>query len=120
MPTMKSMLPIHHIKEDAPWGGKVYGTNIHFKGFYNTTTWCGNNQVILGLNPDAPDYQPRLKLLRPTFENVHNDAVAFLYSPKWSWANSDDCGIWPCSAPNNTFIQVSGATYSGTVTPKSL
>lgn len=106
MPTMKSSLPIHHIKGDAPWGGKVLGTNIQFKGFFSSTTWCGNKQVVFGLNADASDYQPRLKLINPVFENVTNDAVVFLFSPKWGWANPDDCGNWPCSAPNNTFIKV--------------
>jgi hypothetical protein len=48
---------------------------------------------------------PRAKFVDTVFNNVDQDALAYLYSPPWAWANPDDCGIFPCTAPNNELIQ---------------
>lgn len=43
--------------------------------------------------------------------------MAYLFSPPEGWANLDDCGDFPCTAPNNALIQFEGATFSGSITP---
>jgi len=35
------------------------------------------------------------------FINVKQDALIFIYDPPAGWANIDDCGQWPCTAPSN-------------------
>ena len=35
------------------------------------------------------------------FINVKQDALIFVYDPPAGWANIDDCGQWPCTAPSN-------------------
>lgn len=50
--------------------------------------------------------------------NVTNDAVAFLMDPDPAWANKDDCGPFPCTAPSNVVIQFTGTIFDGVNTPK--
>jgi hypothetical protein len=41
-------------------------------------------------------------------------------SPPPAWANIDDCGQFPCTAPNNVLIQFQKTQYSGSITPTRL
>jgi len=38
--------------------------------------------------------------------------------PVPAWANKDDCGPFPCTAPSNVVMQFTGASFSGANTPK--
>jgi hypothetical protein len=117
MPTMASELPLHTNDAVGNWGGDSLITNINFNGFNSLYTYCGNQQTIFNLNEDAPDYSARAKFVNVVFNNVHQDTLAFMYSPPEAWANPDDCGNWPCSGPNNTYWSFSGVTYTGSITP---
>jgi hypothetical protein len=43
--------------------------------------------------------------------------MTYLFSPPNDWANTDDCGEFPCTAPNNILIKVEQASFSGAITP---
>jgi len=58
----------------------------------------------MGINQYGADYHPRAKFTNTRFENVHEDTIAFIMSPPWGWANLDDCGDWPCTAPSNVLL----------------
>jgi len=38
--------------------------------------------------------------------------------PDPGWANKDDCGPFPCTAPSNVVMQFTGTTFDGANTPK--
>lgn len=43
--------------------------------------------------------------------------MAWFEAPSRSWANIDDCGDFPCTAPNNIVLDFKGTTYSGVNMP---
>lgn len=43
--------------------------------------------------------------------------MAYIFDPPWGWANIDDCGNFPCTAPSNVLMQFEKSTFTGTVTP---
>lgn len=51
------------------------------------------------------------------FEDVHDDAMAYLFDPPAKWNNIDDCIGFPCTAPHNVVIEHHQASYEGTLTP---
>lgn len=51
------------------------------------------------------------------FDNVHDDAVAYMFDPPASWAKIDDCGNFPCTGPNNAVIKFDTVTCTGTAQP---
>lgn len=110
-------VPYHMIEIDSSYGGQTTYDQVTFNNFKTDKTWCGQSQKLIALNPLASDYIPRVKLTRPHFNNVHQDAIAYIMSPDKVWANTDDCGNFPCSAPLNTLVQFEGATYSGSIKP---
>jgi len=48
------------------------------------------------------------------FDDVHDDAVTYIMDPKPGWANIDDCGEFPCTAPQNLVSKWSSVTCTGT------
>lgn len=42
--------------------------------------------------------------------NTIPEAVAFLDDPNPAWANADDCGDFPCTFPNNVYLNFKGTT----------
>lgn len=86
----------------ASWGGSTLYEDLQFIN-YDTTTSCGGSQNIFRLNK-APDYSPRVIIDRATFNNVSRDAMLYMDSPDRGWANLDDCGNFPCTGPNNTYL----------------
>lgn len=38
--------------------------------------------------------------------------------PEPGWANNDDCGPFPCTAPSNIVMQFTGSSFDGVNTPK--
>lgn len=47
------------------------------------------------------------------FEDVSDDALAFLNDPNPGWANPTDCVEWPCTAPENVVMIFDGTSFSG-------
>jgi hypothetical protein len=40
--------------------------------------------------------------------------VIFIYNPPQGWANIDDCGEWPCTAPSNVVYNFKDAVFEVT------
>jgi len=81
LPDSESALPIHKIKKDGSYGGLTTYDGVQFIDFNSTTTWCGATQKAIVLNPYAADYIPITKFKNTRFENVNQNALAFLFSP---------------------------------------
>ena len=106
MPISTFDLPMHRNDRPASFGGNIIAINMNFNGFQSGKTWCGSTQILFGLNGLASDYQPKAVIRNSFFENIHDDAFAYFYTPPKAWANLNDCGDWPCSGPNNTYLRV--------------
>ena len=112
-----SSLPYYESAHSAAsFGGKIYYSNISFNHF-DTSTYCGAKQSIFSLNPVAPDYAPRATIDEAIFNNVSRDALVHLMSPPKSWANLDDCGNFPCTGPNNTYLSFVNSEFTGSFLP---
>jgi hypothetical protein len=48
------------------------------------------------------------------FVDVREQAMAYIMHPDPGWANINDCGDFPCTAPLNAIIDFSGSTFEGT------
>jgi hypothetical protein len=105
MPTSSSAVPVSKVKTDSSWGGIInYNGNSYFN-YQDTTTFCGNKQKLFALNKKASDYQPMVNFEGNSFQNVAWDNIAMIFSPPQQWANEDDCGNFPCTAPNNVLLK---------------
>ena len=47
------------------------------------------------------------------FIDVKDGAVAYIMDPIPGWANLDDCGNYPCTAPKNALLTFQGTTFTG-------
>lgn len=65
----------------------------------------------------ASDYIPLHSLKSCSFINVADDALAEFTPPIEGWANVQDCGEFPCTAPKNIVIRHTGTTFSGKNVP---
>lgn len=74
---------------------------------------------MFGNNPYAADYIPRLKVYGSEFRNLGDNVMAWIYHPPIAWANIDDCGLFPCTAPNNTLIMFEKISFSGVAPARS-
>lgn len=92
-------------------------TNIRFFNFASEKTYCGRDQRLFRLNPYASDIVPRMQLTNSYFENVNQDALAYLFNPPNEWAVLDDCGSFPCTGPKNVLIRFVNSKFSGEVRP---
>jgi len=54
-----------------------------------------------------------LEFYDTVFSDVENDAVAHLGDPLEAWIDIADCGNFPCSAPNNMIISLTGTKWYG-------
>jgi len=114
---MASELPYTTSAETAAsFGGQTYYSNLTFINF-DTTTYCGAKQTIFSLNPMDPDYSPRAIIDGTVFNNVTHDALLYLAPPVQGWANLDDCGNYPCTGPNNTYLSFTNSDFVGQVVP---
>lgn len=114
---MASDLPYYEKSATASYGGQSQYNNLYFSNFKNSTTFCGADQRLFRLNPKSPDYSPRASFTGVTFNNVDQDAMFYLFSPPWAWANLNDCGNYPCTGPNNTMLTFSKAKFTGSTIP---
>jgi hypothetical protein len=90
---------------------------LQFFDYKSDKTYCGQSQKIITLNPFGADYHPRVKFIGTVFENVDDSALAYLFDPPKGWANIDDCGNFPCTAPSNALLQFERTRFTGAVRP---
>lgn len=109
--------PQYKIKADASFGGKTQYENLSFINFKSAKTWCGSDQRLFALNRFAADYIPATRLYNTRFENVDQDAMAYLFTPPNEWSVVDDCGEFPCTGPLNALIQFERSTFAGAIQP---
>jgi len=77
-------------------------------------TGCSDNsQHVVGLNSYSSDFVQFSTFSAVTIDNVHNDAFMYIYDSKAGWATIDDCGEFPCTAPNNIVVHFTAITCSG-------
>lgn len=81
MPISYNDLPMHINDRPASFGGNINATKMNFRNFQSGTTWCGSTQVLFGLNELAADYQPKAVIRDSSFDNIHDDAFAYFYTP---------------------------------------
>lgn len=116
-PTGASALPIYNAHEPGSWGTVTSFKNMYFHDWQSKKTACGGNQAIFGNNLGFSDYVPKQSFDGVTFENVHDDAVAWLYDPPKAWINVTDCGNFACTAPKNILVNIKRAVYKGSPQP---
>jgi hypothetical protein len=120
--TMLSELPYEKIKSYSNWNTDATVTNVNYKNWksgtrQHCTSSSSRHQRVFFINPSNSDHVPVQRFLNNNFHNVANDAVAQLEDPNPAWANIDDCGMWPCTAPDNAVLKFIGAKATGTSAP---
>jgi len=118
-PTMASALPIYKTHSAASWGSKVLFTDMFFHNWQSNKTVCGARQSIFGNNIGFSDYVAKQMFERVTFENVAQDAMAYLFDPPKKWINVTDCGNFECTGPRNLLFDFKYALYKGSPQPDS-
>lgn len=110
-PTTPSGKPYYKSMAFGTWEGV---TKLYRNSFINweTKTSTGANQYVICLNPYGSDYIQPHHFYDTTFDNVHPDAMAWLYSPPSGWANLKDCGEFPCTAPLNVLFSFIRTKFS--------
>lgn len=118
-PQKQSSLPISKIKSYGAFAAEVEVDNVQFIDFADETR-CGARQRVFERNPTAADYIPLHKFTNIKFQNVASDAMAWIEKPNPAWAadendphsSPDNCGNWPCTAPENVVLKFEGTTYA--------
>ena len=59
------------------------------------------------------------KLTSCKFTDVDEESLAWFQDSPWSWANTSDCGQWPCTAPENIVMSFLGTTWDGVTPPNA-
>lgn len=111
--TSSSALPFIKIKGLAVWGGKTQLFRNRFIGF-NKATKIGRKQSLFSMHKSMSDYIPMAELYDTTLENIEDGALAYIFDPLPGWANLDDCGLYPCTAPLNVLMNFRDTTFVGT------
>jgi len=62
------------------------------------------------------DYIHMAEIYDSVFDNVVDGALANVFEPPQKWANLDDCGIYPCTAPKNVLMNFFNTSFVG-ITP---
>lgn len=117
--TSKSSLPMHKVKSYGTWKGDTYYRNNKFINFSTNKTVCGAPQTIFRLNPSDSDFIPMQNLEYTEFNNVADDAMAYIMDPPAGWNNPSDCIGFPCTTPYNVVWNFQRTKYSGANKPYS-
>ena len=105
--------PIYKIESYSAYGSEVQITNVRFKNFNNNgKTKCDKRQTIFARNPYSSDKIPLHKFSNCKFTDVDDNSMAFFSDPNPAWANSADCGEFPCTAPNNILMTFIGTSFN--------
>ena len=110
MPPLK---PYHKAMGYGMWGGEAHFSGNEYINF-KAKTAEGAINTVLCLNPTASDYVPPHQFVGTKFNNVAEDAMAFIMSPPAGWANPTDCVEFPCSAPLNILFDFKDTMFSPT------
>lgn len=100
--------PHYKIKSDACWAGKYTISNNQFVNFDGAT------ERAFVLSPHASDMIPIIVGSGNQFADLAPESLGFFYDPPASWANPTDCGDFPCTAPWNVLMYMSGSSFTGT------
>lgn len=103
-------LPAHKIKSLSSWGGVQKMYRNEFIGF-DSKTRQGLRQSIFAMNPFQADYLPMMEFFDSKFTDVKS--FAYIMDPIPGWANLDDCGDFPCTAPLNVLMMFQGTKFEG-------
>jgi len=93
--------------------------DVAFHGFKTRSVPdCKNDvQAVFGLHDSAADHIGMQFFSGVVFDDVTNDAVAYIRSPPGKWATIDDCGEFPCTGPQNVVMKFKKVTCTGTEKP---
>ena len=103
-------MPLYKLKTYGIFNIQVKLDEIEFFNF-SPATKCGKRQRVFERNPSAADYIPLHQFDRVEFTNVPKDAYMWMEEPNPAWASEtpltspDNCGNWPCTAPNNAVLK---------------
>ena len=111
-----SALPMRKVKSYGAFNGDTMSKYVSFNNFASNKTLCGAPQRVFGLIESASDYVPMQYFERSSFNNVHDDAMAFIMDPPEKWNNLKDCIGFPCTAPSNFIMDFKYTTHKGTNT----
>ena len=70
------------------------------------------------INHNNPDHVAVNSLTNVVFDNVNDEAMAQFDDPNPDWAIIKDCGLFPCTAPDNAIVKLNNATATGTNMPQ--
>jgi len=70
--------------------------------------------AIFGASHYQPDYTPMLEITNSKFIDIEENAFADFLTPPAAWANIDDCGEFPCTAPLNILYSMKNNVFTGT------
>lgn len=110
-PQKQSSLPVSKIKSEGAWAAEINVESFKFKDFTSSKTRCGAKQHVFARNKHAADYVPMQQFTQTTFDNVVDDALIWIERPPAGWATIDDCGEWPCTAPENIVLVFKGTQF---------
>jgi hypothetical protein len=116
-PLKKSSLPVYKIKGDAAFNTEVYLERVNFYDFTKLTL-CEKRQRVFERNPYAADYIPLHNFMSSNFENIEEEALAWIEKPNPKWAaidpetTPDNCADWPCTGPENVAMKFEQTTYT--------
>ena len=108
-PRTASALPIRTISADATWNGKTLYENLKFYNFKTAKSDCDSSRSVFVMNPTNADYIPQHHFKNTEFHDVHPDAYAKFMDPPIGWASISDCGNFPCTAPLNAALYLTGS-----------
>lgn len=83
---------------------------------FATTTATGNKQFVFSPHYSQSDYIHSTDVYDSTLTNVADGAMATIFDPLPGWANLDDCGLYPCTAPKNVLLNFKNTVFE-TITP---
>lgn len=114
-----SNLPYEKVKSFANFFIELKASNIKFKNWDSGFRSCDSTKYhrIFGVNSYNADNTPVHMFDQVEFVNVHNDAVAYLYTPPAEWAIIKDCGQFVCTGPLNTILKFTNARATGSPAP---
>lgn len=112
-----SSLPLRKVKSYGAFNADTMNERIKFIDFLRNETHCGAHQRLFGLIESSSDHIPVQNFDYVEFENVHNDAMAFIMDPPSKWENLSDCIGFPCTAPSNVVMLFRNSKFEGTTRP---
>lgn len=114
-----SLHPFRRVKSHSNWFVEAYSTNVTFRNWDSGQRSCDSTKLnrAIAINDFGFDHVPVHTYYDPVFENVNHEAFAYLYDPPQAWAVIEDCGNFPCTAPDNAVFKFFNATATGDLVP---